>query len=50
MQKLNKSEFMSKVINDLYNKQRKEKEKQNSARIHSIVNVNRIKEYGRKHK
>lgn len=50
MRALSKKEFMNKVINDMYNKQRLEKEKLKSADIHAIENVYKIQEYRRKKK
>jgi len=48
--KLSKSEFMSKVVNDLYEKKRQEKEKLKGADIHTIQNVNKIDKYMRRKK
>jgi len=42
MQKLSKSEFMSKVINDLNESKRREKEKSITADIHIIQNFHKI--------
>lgn len=50
MYKLSKSEFMSKAINDLYEKKRLEKEKLKGADIHTIQNVNKINKYMRRKK
>ncbi|MGL5153111.1 MAG: hypothetical protein ACRC7N_21330 [Clostridium sp.] len=50
MQKLSKSEFMHKVINDKYNKRLKEKEMLNGAMIHSIENNIKIQDYKRRKK
>ncbi|WP_308779777.1 hypothetical protein [uncultured Clostridium sp.] len=50
MRALSRKEFMSKVINDMYNKQRLEKEKRKSADVHAIENVYKIQEYRRKKK
>lgn len=50
MKVLSKKEFMHKVINDLYNKQRKEKEKLKSADTHSIENNIKVNEFRRKKK
>jgi predicted CopG family antitoxin len=48
--KLSKSEFMSKVVNDLYEKKRQEKERLMAADIHAIQNVNKINKYMRRKK
>lgn len=46
MQKLNKSEFMSKVINDYYKKKLKAKQ----VDLHIIENTIKIQEIRRKHR
>ena len=43
MSKLSKSEFMHKIINDIYAKKLADKEKLNSAYVHSLNNFNKIK-------
>lgn len=50
MRALSKSEFMHKVINDIYKKQRLEKEKLKSADAHSIENTIKVNEFRRKKK
>jgi hypothetical protein len=47
MQKLTKSEFMSKVINDTYAKKFAEKEKSIAADIHIIQNFHKIQRRNR---
>lgn len=42
MQKLSKNEFMTKVINDKYEKRRQEKDQANS---HTIENIGRVNNY-----
>jgi DNA topoisomerase VI subunit A len=46
--KLNKAEFMQLVINDLYKKKAKEREKLTGADTHAIQNINKVKEFRRK--
>lgn len=48
MQKLTKSEFMHKVINDLYEKKRINREKLQCADTHSINNCNKTKDFLRR--
>lgn len=48
MRVLSKKEFMHKAINDMYKKQRLEKEKHNSADIHAIENTIKVNEFRRK--
>lgn len=50
MKPLSKKEFMHNVINDLYNKQRLEKEKLKSASAHAIENTIKVNEFRRKKK
>jgi len=50
MHKLSKSEFMSKVVNDLYENKRQEKEKLRAADIHTIENRDKINKYIRRKK
>ncbi|MEG2289082.1 MAG: hypothetical protein RSA29_10355 [Clostridium sp.] len=50
MNKLSKSEFMSKAINDLYEFKRLEKEKAMGAEIHEIQNFHKINQYKRRKK
>lgn len=50
MDKLSKSEFMNKVVNDLYKKKLQEKENARAADIHIIQNTNRINNYIRRKK
>ena len=45
---LSKAEFMQLVINDLYKKKAKEREKLQGADTHAIQNINKIKEFRRK--
>lgn len=46
--KLSKSEFMHKVINDRYEKQRLDKEKSESADRYTFDNMNKSKNFRRK--
>lgn len=46
--KLTKAEFMQLVVNDLYKKKVKEREKLTGADTHAIQNVNKVKEFRRK--
>ncbi len=46
--KLSKSEFMQKVVNDRYKKQRSEKEKLESADRYTFDNMNKSKNFRRK--
>lgn len=46
--KLTKAEFMQKVVNDLYKKKAKEREKLHGADTHAIQNINKVKEFRRK--
>lgn len=50
MKTLSKKEFMHKVINDMYNRQRLEKEKLKSADVHAIENNIKVNEFRRKYK
>ena len=50
MRALSRKEFMSKVINDMYNKQRLEKERLRSADVHAIENTIKVNEFRRKKK
>lgn len=50
MRRLSKKEFIHKVINDMYNRQRLEKEKLKSADVHAIENTIKINEFRRKYK
>ncbi|MBN7575991.1 MULTISPECIES: hypothetical protein [Clostridium] len=46
--RLTKAEFMQLVVNDLYKKKAKEREKLTGADAHAIQNINRIKDFRRK--
>lgn len=48
MQKLSKSEFMHRVINDKYNKKNNELEKLKGAEFHLMNNSAKIKEFNRR--
>ena len=48
MHKLNKSEFMQRVINDYYNKKRFENERKHGVDVHSIQNINKTKDFSRR--
>jgi hypothetical protein len=48
MKKLNKAEFMQKVVNDRYKKKAAEREKLMGADVHAIQTVNKIKDFRRK--
>ncbi|MGJ0841554.1 hypothetical protein [Clostridium tertium] len=50
MRALSKKEFMHKVINDMYNRQRLEKERLKSANAHAIENTIKVNEFRRKKK
>jgi DNA topoisomerase VI subunit A len=46
--KLTKAEFMQLVVNDLYKKKARERERLNGADTHAIQNINKVKEFRRK--
>jgi len=47
MRALSKSEFMSKVINDLYKKKLAAKERLKGADFHAMENCNKVKKFRR---